>query len=335
MKTGTVTARAERLINTVGVDPSRLLCITFTNKAAGEMRERLSKRLNLPEDKFQVYTFHGFCNTWLRKEGSRIGLSRFRIMGPDEQKGLIWDIVKKIELGGYPKRQWLSAARLQLGKSQAEVDAQYLEHENGKYKNKKIYYVMNALTVLTSEPTMTYEAAAKLKGDTQESINLIKLALAEYYKQKEKQKMLDIDDLELKGIELFKNYDVHQHYDYVMADEIQDSSGTDLEVLRLVAPHGNIVAVGDGKQAIYGFRGSSASNLRDYIDTFSAEVKYLTRNFRSDKAIVELANDTMKAHPDKDMVSTSPNDGKVGYIEFKSQKKEVEWLVSSIKSLTK
>ena len=298
------------------------------------MKERLAKSMARPATDFKVFTFHGFCNTWLRQEGHRIGLPRYRILDPDETKGVIWDCAKNTKLGGWMYNQWVKTQTITGKTNWAELEAKYLEAENKKYKIKKIKYVSSALTVLTSNPHMTYKTAAKLTADSADSIVFVESVLAKYYHEKKINNLLDFDDLELKGIELFKTFDVSSYYDEVMVDEIQDSSSTDLELLKLVAPHKNIVGVGDSKQAIYGFRGSSASNLSEYVDAFDAKIVNLTSNFRSDKAIIEVANNTMKNHPDQDMKSTSGNTGFVGYVEFNTQQEELAWLLGSIQSLT-
>lgn len=331
-KTRSLVNRVVNLIQNEKIAPERVLCITFTNKAAEEMRNRLTDMLNLPKSNFQIFTFHGFCNYWLRQEGHRIGLSSYTIMDSDDTKNVIKNIASEIAYEGSFYNEWVGLVNTSK-LTAVKINKLYLEYENKNFMGIKLKLINSAILVQSTNPDMSSNDIANTLKKFPADVNFILKTLKAFADYKTKMHMLDFNDLQLYGVKLFRVFDVASYYDYTSVDEIQDSSSTELALLTTICRNNSIVAIGDENQAIYGFRGSKSSNLADFVTIFKADVKYLTINFRSDTDIVDIANDTLKDTAEKPMVANSKNKGQIGYLEFETSKEEVNWITSTIKSL--
>ena len=266
-KTRVLTHRIAHLIRDHQVSPFEILAITFTNKAAGEMAERVGtlvgERLG---DRMWVTTFHKACVRILRRELTRLGYrSGFTIYDAQDSQRLIAQLAKS--LGIDDKR--LSPRAIQAAISNAKDELIDFE---------------------------TYKAAASVWPDIQ-----IADVYEAYQDRLLKANALDFDDLIMKTVELFQLFDeVLEHYQlrfrYLMVDEYQDTNRAQYHLVNLLAAgHRNVMVVGDPQQGVYGFRGATIRNIldfeRDYPD---AEVVVLDRNYRSTQTILDAANGVIR-----------------------------------------
>ncbi|MDO4541276.1 MAG: UvrD-helicase domain-containing protein [Bacillota bacterium] len=262
-KTRVLTSRIAYLIDEMGVSANEIMALTFTNKAAREMSERLSNILEQDVYRLWVGTFHRICLRILRMEGERIGVDpNFVIYDDADQRSLIKTILK------------------QKGIDPGELTPAMVLKIIGDAKNQMLSpeaFEEMAVTAREEEVVEVYYA---------------------YEKQKKANNALDFDDLLLYVVELFTTcHDVlahyRQHFPYVLVDEYQDTNDAQYRFLRLLAgKEGNLFVVGDPDQSIYAFRGAKIENIlnfqRDYPE---AKVYPLECNYRSTSAILQVAND--------------------------------------------
>ncbi|MDD7267897.1 MAG: DNA helicase PcrA [Lachnospiraceae bacterium] len=261
-KTGVLTHRIAYLIEEKGINPWNIFAITFTNKAAGEMRERVDRLVGEGGDQIWVSTFHSACVRILRRYIDRIGYdSRFTIYDTDDQKTLMKEILKRMQVDTkqYPERYFLGRIS----------DA----------KNK----------MLTAEDL--------LKTADQPVAKKVAMVYQEYEKELKKCEALDFDDLLLKTVELFSSVpealDYYRNrFRYIMVDEYQDTNRVQFEMIRLLADkYRNLCVVGDDDQSIYKFRGADITNILDFELVYpDAKVIKLEQNYRSTGTILEAAN---------------------------------------------
>jgi DNA helicase-2/ATP-dependent DNA helicase PcrA len=264
-KTRVITYRIAHLIEVCGVPPESILAVTFTNKAAAQMKERvanlLSGRIELHAGAPHVSTFHSFCVSVLRRHIDHLGYSRdFSIYDEDDQQRVLKVCIRELGLG-----EQVSSPRNVLG---------------------RISYAKNH--GLTAESM--YERA--------DSVQIERIAsLFGAYEQKLRQaNALDFDDLLLKTVELFyKSADVcgkyNQRFRYVLVDEYQDTNRTQYELIRqLTVVHQNLCVVGDEDQSIYRWRGADIRNILSFEEDFpKARTIRLEQNYRSTQKILDAA----------------------------------------------
>lgn len=262
-KTRVLTHRIAYLIEEMGVMPWNILAITFTNKAAGEMRERVDRLVESGSDQVWVSTFHSACVRILRRHIDRIGYdNNFTIYDGDDQKTVMKAVMKRLDLDPkmYKERALLSAVSSAkdelIGVSQYELDAL------GDYL-KTIY--------------------AKAYREYQETLRA--------------NNALDFDDIIVKTVELFQScpeiLDSYQErFQYIMVDEYQDTNTAQFELVGLLAKkYRNLCVVGDDDQSIYKFRGANIRNILDFEEHFPEAVTIkLEQNYRSTKPILDAAN---------------------------------------------
>ncbi|MDO5101098.1 MAG: DNA helicase PcrA [Eubacteriales bacterium] len=266
-KTGVLTHRIAYLIEEEQVSPWNIFAITFTNKAAGEMRERVDRLIGEGGSDVWVSTFHSACVRILRRHIDSIGYERnFTIYDTDDAKALMKEILKRLQIDTkqYPERYFLS----------------------------RISDAKNRL----------YSAAAYQKEATEVVEKKVAQVYVEYEKELKKCGALDFDDLLLKAVELFHSApDVLAYYQnrfrYIMVDEYQDTNRVQFELVRLLADkHRNLCVVGDDDQSIYKFRGADITNILDFESVYpDARVIKLEQNYRSTGHILDAAN-TVIAH---------------------------------------
>lgn len=262
-KTRVLTHRAAYLIEEKGVSPWNIMAITFTNKAASEMRERINNIVGFGADQIWVSTFHSTCVRILRRHIEFLGYdNRFTIYDADDQKSLIKDIVKRMNLDSKFYKERAVAGKI------------------SSYKDELI------------SPERAIEIT---KGDLRE--NTVAKIYLEYQVQLKKNNALDFDDLIVKTVELFKKYpDVLDYYQerfkYIMVDEYQDTNTAQFQLIRLLASkYRNLCVVGDDDQSIYKFRGANITNILSFEKYFeNARVIKLEQNYRSTKNILAAAN---------------------------------------------
>ena len=294
-----------------GVLPNKILCITFTNKAATELKQRVLNKLpHLDSNMLHVFTFHGLCNYWLRLRGDEIGLPRFQIMNASQSTSLIRTIASKTLLN--PK---------------------------SSFECEKPIPKINLITRVLSKIDATYglnvgQAIELCSIKRPLEITFVKSCFQEYIKYKKSMHKLDFTDLMTFGIYLFKKTDLATYYDHIICDEMQDNSAKNLELLYTLSHNKQIMACADHKQSIYGFRGASTVSVQQFIKQFNATELFLTKNFRSDKKIVALANNTIRRQEEK-MVPHSTKEGVLSYVEFPTAAHETNWITKRIISFEK
>lgn len=263
--TGKTTVIVHRIANLVhhGVAASSILAVTFTNKAAKEMRERIGAMLGPALAKeMTISTFHSFCSAVLRKHISKLGYSRnFSIAGEGYQQGLINEIMKELgQVGqGYDTALWRN--RISLAKAEAWWPDDL--RENADYPR-------------ASEVADVYER---------------------YQTRMRLMDLLDFDDLLCLTVKLWEEHPeilaaYHEKYQYIMIDEYQDTNGVQLKLMTMLAgKRGNIAVVGDDDQSIYGWRGANIENILHFDSTYpQARIIRLEQNYRSTNIILRAAN---------------------------------------------
>ncbi len=262
-KTRVLTHRIAYLIQQ-GVDPYNILAITFTNKAAAEMRERV-ERITYDSGMLWVSTFHSMCVRILRSHADKIGYTKnFSIYGEQEKETLIKNILAELDL-------------------------------DEELKKNCIYHISNAKNL-----NLTGEAYQKEFGYIQNIENIVKVYDA-YQVQLKSNNAFDFDDLLNQTYYLLKtNKEVREIYQerfkYIHIDEFQDTNTVQYDIAKLLAgKHGNIMVVGDEDQCIYGWRGANIENILNFKNDFpNVSIFKLEQNYRCSKNIIELANRVIK-----------------------------------------
>ncbi len=262
-KTRVLTHRIAYLIDEIGVNPWNILAITFTNKAAGEMRERVDNIVDFGADQIWVSTFHSTCMRILRRHINQIGYeSNFTIYDSDDQKTLMRSICKRLNI------------------------------DTKTHKEKSL---LNAISSAKDELITVRDFELRAVGDYNKQIQA--KAYREYQDTLEKNNALDFDDIIVKTVELFQKcpevLDYYQErFRYIMVDEYQDTNTAQFELIRLLADkYRNLCVVGDDDQSIYKFRGANIRNILDYeLHYPEAKVIKLEQNYRSTQSILNAAN---------------------------------------------
>lgn len=262
-KTRVLTHRTAYLIEECGVNPYNIMAITFTNKAAGEMRERIDQMVGYGSESIWVCTFHSTCVRILRRYIDRLGFgTNFTIYDSDDQKTLMKDICKRLEIDTkmYKEKMFLSA--ISSAKDELIDPIEFETRAAGDYVKRK--------------QTQVYR---------------------EYQQALKQNNALDFDDLIMKTVELFKlDKEVLASYQdrfrYIMVDEYQDTNTAQFELIRLLAlKYQNLCVVGDDDQSIYKFRGANIYNILNFEHHFpDATVIKLEQNYRSTQNILDAAN---------------------------------------------
>ena len=305
-KTRVLTHRIAYLIENNGVNPWNILAITFTNKAAGEMRERVDSLIGFGSEQVWVATFHATCVRILRRHIDLIGFdNNFTIYDTDDQKSLMKDVCKRLE-----------------------IDT----------KETKEKTILNAISSCKDELISPEEYERNCMGDY--SKKKIVMAYHEYQKALKKNNALDFDDIIVKTIELFKKCpEVLENYQdrfrYIMVDEYQDTNTAQFELIRLLASkYRNLCVVGDDDQSIYKFRGANIRNILDFEKVFTeAKVIKLEQNYRSTKKILEAANAVIQnntARKEKALWTDNEEGSRIHFRQFDTAYEEAEYILYEI-----
>ena len=262
-KTRVLTHRIAYLIEEKGVNPWNILAITFTNKAAGEMRERVDRLVGFGSESIWVSTFHSMCVRILRRHISLLGYdTNFTIYDADDQKTLMKDVCKLLQIDTKIYKERALLAAVSHAKNELVTPEEFRLNAGGDFSQRKIAEV--------------YE---------------------EYEKQLKANNALDFDDLLIKTVQLFQTQaDVLEYYQerfrYIMVDEYQDTNTAQFELIRLLAlKYQNLCVVGDDDQSIYKFRGANIYNILNFEHHFpDATVIKLEQNYRSTQNILDAAN---------------------------------------------
>ncbi len=307
-KTRVLTHRAAYLIEEKGVNPYHIMAITFTNKAAGEMRERIDSIVGFGSESIWVSTFHSACVRILRRHIDRIGYdTNFTIYDADDQKQLMKDICKRLEIDTklYKEKFFLNA--VSHAKDELLDPALYREQAAGDYARQRIANVY-----------------------------------AEYEQMLRRNNALDFDDLIMKTVELFQTdkevLDYYQErFRYIMVDEYQDTNTAQFNLIRLLASkYENLCVVGDDDQSIYKFRGANIGNILNFEHYFpNAMVIKLEQNYRSTQNILDAANGVIAnncGRKEKALWTQNEAGDRIVFRQFENGFEEADFVVSDIRS---
>ena len=308
-KTRVLTHRIAYLIDEKMINPWNILAITFTNKAAREMRER-AMALNPATSETLIATFHSMCVRILRREADHIGYNRnFTIVDPGEQRTLMKRILKTLNLD--PKK-WNERAILGT--------------------------ISNAKNDLLDEVAYEHQA-----GDMYTQI--VAKCYKSYQEELRRSEAMDFDDLIMMTLRLFdKNPDVlayyQQRYQYIHVDEYQDTNHAQYQLVKLLASRfKNICVVGDADQSIYGWRGADMQNILDFEKDYpEAKVVLLEENYRSTKKILQAANEVIKNNRNRrpKKLWTQNDDGEqIVYYRANDERDEAVFVASTIDNIVR
>jgi DNA helicase II / ATP-dependent DNA helicase PcrA len=301
-KTRVITHRIAHLILEKGVASESLLAVTFTNKAAGEMKARTEGLLGGSSLKSWISTFHSLCVRLLRREAAAAGLSPdFVIYDEDDQLAVVRDALKALDLSEklHPPRRLLSriSARKNAGRDLEDLDGDSVGAQ------------------VLARVAERYQAALR------------------------QAQAVDFDDLLLRAVDLLANESVREAYRrrfrYVLVDEYQDTNRAQYELIRhLVGPQGNVTVVGDEDQSIYSWRGADIQNILDFERDFpGARVLRLEQNYRSSQAILDTAS-ALVAHNQqrkgKTLVAVKTGGEPVRLHQAGDEYQEAAWVVTRL-----
>lgn len=306
-KTRVLTHRIAYLIEERGVNPWNILAITFTNKAAGEMRERVDRLVGFGAESIWVSTFHSTCVRILRRYIDRIGFdTNFTIYDSDDQKSLMRDVCRVLDVDTkkYKERMFLSA--ISAAKDEMITPDEYELNAAGDFGKQKIAQVYR-----------------------------------EYERQLHANNALDFDDLLLKTVQLLQTQpDVLESYQerfrYIMVDEYQDTNTVQFKFVSLLAAkYQNLCVVGDDDQSIYKFRGANIRNILNFEQEFqNARVIKLEQNYRSTQNILNAANAVIqnnRGRKDKTLWTDNGDGEKVHLRQFDTAYDEAEFVADDIR----
>ena len=305
-KTRVLTNRIAYLIDDCGVAPYNILAITFTNKAAREMRERVDATVGNGAGEVWVSTFHSTCVRILRRYIDRIGYTNnFTIYDTDDQKSVIKDICKKFN-----------------------IDTKMLKERT----------IMNSISHAKDELMTPDEMALEAGGDY--NAKRIANVYAEYQKTLKLNNALDFDDLLVKTVELFQSCpDVLEYYQnrfrYIMVDEYQDTNTVQFKFISTLAhQYRNLCVVGDDDQSIYKFRGANIRNILDFEKVFpDAKVVKLEQNYRSTQNILNAANGVIannRGRKEKALWTENEQGEPILFQQFQNGYEEAEYVSGEI-----
>ena len=306
-KTRVLTHRIAHLIEAYDIFPSSIMAITFTNKAATEMKHRIEQLVGPVTNQMWVGTFHSMCVRILRRDGHNIGYaSDFVIYDTTDQKALLKNCFKA------------------LGLDEKKTPIQSFQYKISGCKND----MMSA---------DAYEINFHKDPRERDFIKLYKL----YQEKLKSNQALDFDDLLIKTIELFKSCpEVLAYYQnkfrYIHVDEYQDTNKAQYTLVRqLSAKHKNLFVVGDGDQSIYKWRGADIRNIQDFEKDYpGAKIIKLEQNYRSSQNILDLANSVIKHNPgrrDKTLWTEADAGEKIRYYQAYDEKDEARFIVNQIR----
>ncbi len=305
-KTRVLTHRIAYMIDEMGINPWNILAITFTNKAAAEMRERVDDIVGFGAEQVWVSTFHSTCVKILRRYIDRLGFDNgFTIYDSDDQKSLIKDICKRFQIDTKLLKERTIMSAISSAKDELINPIEYELNAFGDFNKKKIASVYK-----------------------------------EYQTLLKRSNALDFDDLIVKTVELFKAcpdvlYQYQERFKYIMVDEYQDTNSAQFELIRLLADrHHNLCVVGDDDQSIYKFRGANIRNILDYEKVYpEAKVIKLEQNYRSTNNILNAANNVImnnKGRKSKALWSEREDGSRIHYRQFENGFEEAEFVADDI-----
>ena len=307
-KTRVLTHRAVYLIEELGVNPYHILAITFTNKAAGEMRERIDDMVGYGSENIWVSTFHSTCVRILRRFIDHIGFGpNFTIYDTEDQKTIMKDICKRLEIDTKMYKEKSLLAAISSAKDELISPEAYALRAQGDFRKMK-------------------EAAV----------------YREYQQVLRKNNALDFDDLIVKTVELFQSdmevLDYYQErFRYIMVDEYQDTNTAQFQLIKLLAgKYKNLCVVGDDDQSIYKFRGANIYNILNFEKEFPNAVTIkLEQNYRSTQNILNAANGVIAnnvGRKAKRLWTENEEGEKIAFHQFETGFDEADYVAKDIRS---
>lgn len=307
-KTRVLTTRIAYLINDLGIDPSNVLAITFTNKAAKEMKERVVNMLGPIAYKIQISTFHSFGLNVIRDNYALLGYKKeFTILDSDDSLLIVKRIIKDMNL-------------------------------DPKIYNPKT--IRNRISSLKNDMVSPDEFSKFAMSDYD---NITVEVYRKYQSKLETNNSLDFDDLLLKPIELFNSHkeiltEYQERFKYILIDEYQDTNEVQYMLTKmLAAKNKNICVVGDESQSIYAFRGSNYRNILNFEKDYKgSNIILLEQNYRSTKTILNAANDVIKNNKqrkDKNLWTENDEGDKIIYRKCLDEKDEALYITREINKL--
>ena len=308
-KTRVLTHRIAYLMDEKGVNPWNILAITFTNKAAQEMRERVDKLVGFGSESIWVSTFHSACVRILRRHIDNLGYdTNFTIYDTDDQKSLMKDVCRKMNIDTKIYKERSLLAQISHAKDELLTPDDMEMKAAGDYNMKKVASVYRE-----------YQAALR------------------------KNNALDFDDLIVKTVELFEKCGAvleyyQERFKYIMVDEYQDTNTAQFKFISLLAQrYQNLCVVGDDDQSIYKFRGANIGNILGFEHVFpDARVIRLEQNYRSTKNILNAANQVIANNTErkaKTLWTENEEGSKVHFRQFLNAYEEAEYVAGEIGKL--
>ena len=308
-KTRVLAHRYAFLVNELGIDPGNILCMTFTNKAAQEMKRRISKLVHRGNVNDFVCTIHGFCVKFLREEIFRIGYPKnFIISDEEDSKMLAKQVMEEFNIG--------------IDKT----NVTNLLNSIQKFKSINIDYYIDNIILSNS----------KISINDKENAEIMR-----YIQLQQKNYLLDFNDIIFFTIYIMSHYEDalsswQQKMNYIMVDEVQDCSNNDWEIINyLEGYYGNLFIVGDPDQCIYEWRGA----IPDSFINFKTDADIiLNQNYRSTPNILDVANSIIEHNQNripKDLFTKSPKEKIVLHYHGKSEIEEAEWVAKQIEIIAK
>ena len=307
-KTRVLTHRVAYLIQEKQVNPWNILAITFTNKAAGEMRERVDQLVDFGADSIWVSTFHSSCVRILRRHITYLGYdTNFSIYDSDDQKTLMKQIFKSMDIDTRQFKERSVLGMISSAKDKLIGPEEYLLNAGEDFRQKKVGEIYR-----------------------------------EYQRRLKNNNALDFDDLIVKTVELFQNNsEVLNYYQdrfrYIMVDEYQDTNMAQFRLVSLLASkYKNLCVVGDDDQSIYRFRGADIENILSFEEVFpGAKVIKLEQNYRSTQSILNAANHVIKhnrGRKDKTLWTANGQGETIRFRQFGTAKEEADFVARQIKN---
>ena len=301
-------SRAAQLIAHFPPKPWRIMAITFTNKAAGELKDRLSAMLGESGGEVWASTFHSTCARMLRRDGERLGYSpKFTIYDSDDSKRMMKDVMNYLRIDDRVLPVKAILGEISRAKEQMLTPKQYAAKAGSDFRLKKI-----------AECYTTYQ------------------------KRLEEADAMDFDDLLFQTVRLFQeNDDVLEHYqnrfEYIMIDEYQDTNHAQYLFAKLLSEkHGNLCVVGDDDQSIYKFRGATIENILSFEKTFpDAQVIRLEQNYRSTQNVLDAANAVIQNNTErkgKNLWTANGSGDKVVHYHAQSEYDEAAFIAKCVEN---
>ncbi|WP_291633093.1 DNA helicase PcrA [Clostridium sp.] len=310
-KTRVLTYRIAHMIEDLSIYPSQILAITFTNKAAGEMKDRVRSLVGNVADNMWISTFHSSCVRILRREIDKLGYNKnFTIYDSYDQKSLIKQCMKELDINEKDLTDGEILGKISGAKNELISAKEYKKENENDFRKNKIadIYVL-------------------------------------YQKKLKNNNALDFDDLIFKAVDLLRNNQevldfYHKKFKYIMVDEYQDTNKAQYMFVKLlVDKKENICVVGDDDQCIYAWRGADVTNILDFEKDYpSAKVVKLEQNYRSKGNILTAANEVIKNNSqrkDKALRTEKECGDKINLYRAFSDRDEANFVASQIKTIMK